>query len=141
MIGLQHEDGSWFSEFQVGKAPLYGTRAMTALFAKPSPNQPSQVAVFANVCDASETIEQLHKKGIDVTARNVLGSTVIDRFNKIVPVTPDKGGRIVAQAVVLAVFDTNSMGELMPVAYRQNPMDGIEVKLENNPFGQVYVLV
>lgn len=58
---------------------------------------------------------------------------------KIIPVRPDREGRIVARAPVHAVFDTNGDGELLPVAYRQNPMDAIEVLLAHAPYGQIYV--
>lgn len=60
-------------------------------------------------------------------------------MKKIVPVIPDANGRIVARAVVRGVYDTNALGELIPIPYRQNPMDGVEVKLVNAPYAQVYV--
>lgn len=59
---------------------------------------------------------------------------------KIIPVQPDVNGRIVARAPVLAVFDTNGAGELLPVAYRQDPLhDRTDVQLTHATFGQVYV--
>lgn len=58
---------------------------------------------------------------------------------KIIPVTPDRNGRIIARKPVHAVFDSSRDGTLVEVAYRQNPMDSVEVLLTNMPAGQVYV--
>lgn len=58
---------------------------------------------------------------------------------KIIPVTPDTAGRIVARKPVLNVFDTNGDGELMEVAFRRNAVDPVEVWLRFAPYKQVYV--
>lgn len=60
-------------------------------------------------------------------------------IRKITPVQPDSAGRIVARAPVHAVFDSTGDGVLVEVAFRQNPVDAIEVLLVYAPYGQVYV--
>jgi hypothetical protein len=57
---------------------------------------------------------------------------------KIIPVTPDSAGRIVARAPVLRVFDTNGAGELLELVSFMN-LSTHEVVLQHQPASQVYV--
>jgi hypothetical protein len=57
---------------------------------------------------------------------------------KIVPLKMTYASTYVAPGVVLRVFDTNAAGELLPVAFRRNPIDAVEVQPVDAPHGQLW---